>query len=137
MQQVKSQRLLAFVGCLLSAGTLLVYSRIRHHLWPWWEANGGGIPYVMFWIFLWYSIQPVPALINRICLSVVLLTCLVEIAQLWNPQPLATIRSTKLGAALLGSSFGWDDFPPYFIGGLSGWFVLRTLTNQSCQSSGT
>lgn len=130
MQQVTIQRLLAVVACLLSAGTLIVYSRIRQNLPPWWEANGGGIPYVMFWIFLWYAIQPSPALINRICLAGVFLTCLVEVAQLWNPEPLASIRRTKLGAGLLGTSFGWDDFPAYFIGGLAGWLVLRAMNRK-------
>lgn len=127
MQAPAQRRLLAATGCVLSAGLLVGYSKVRHQLPAWWEAHGGGIPYVTFWIMLWFAIQPRPALINRICAVVVALTCVVEVAQLWNPQPLATFRKTTIGAGLLGSSFGWDDFPAYFIGGIIGWLVLRTL----------
>ena len=57
----------------------------------------------------------------------VIFTCFLEFAQLWNPPPLADFRRTRFGAALLGSSFVWNDFPAYFVGGLIGYIVLRSL----------
>ena len=77
-----------------------------------------------FWIFLVATIYPEPKFRWRICIGALLATCLIEFGQLWNPEILANFRSTGLGAALIGNSFGWDDFPPYFIGGVIGWAIL-------------
>ena len=57
----------------------------------------------------------------------VLAICGLEFLQLHNPEPLATFRRTRFGAALLGNVFVWADIPPYFIGGLIGWLVLWVL----------
>jgi hypothetical protein len=34
------------------------------------------------------------------------------------------MRSTFIGRCVLGTTFGWDDFPPYFIGAAVGWAML-------------
>ncbi len=98
---------------------------------PWWRLVGGGIPYVAFWIFLWFAAFPHRKLIAPICAGVVLTTCFLEVMQLWNPEPLASIRKTKLGLALLGNTFQWPDFPPYFIGGVVGFLVLRLIARDT------
>ena len=122
------QRLYPFIFCLLAIGLCLGYARFRDNLSPWWNQHGGGIPYVMFWIAAVFVIAPKRNYIFTICVSCVLVTCLLEFAQLWNPQPLAGFRRTKFGAALLGTSFNWNDFPAYFIGGFIGYIVLKSLT---------
>ena len=83
------------------------------------------MPYVLFFIFLIYTIIPKVGWALRICALVVLVTCGLEVLQLWNPELLATFRKTRFGAALLGTTFVWNDFPPYFIGGAIGWVTLR------------
>lgn len=112
------------MACLISVALCLTYAKFRSGLPDWWQSHGGGIPYVLFWILFVYTIAPKPRLIVRICVWVVVATCGLEILQLWNPEPLASFRATKFGAALLGSSFVWNDFPPYLLGGLVGYFIL-------------
>jgi len=126
-QLMHRHRIGAGVLCLASVFILLAYAGYRSHLPDWWAANGGGIPYVVFWMTFAYVIWPRAELVNRIAILVLGATCLIEIGQLWNPEPLASFRATRLGAGLLGTSFHWDDFPPYFLGAAVGWGLLRWL----------
>ena len=57
-----------------------------------------------------------PELATWIAAGVVLVTCGLEFLQLWHPPWLQAIRSTFLGASLLGTSFSWWDFPAYVVG---------------------
>ena len=93
----------------------------------WWRGYGGGIPYVAFWACFGFMLMPRREWIGGICLAATLMTCGLELMQLWNPEPLASFRLTKFGAALLGSTFMWSDFPPYFLGGLCGYAALRLV----------
>ena len=111
---------LAVVACLAYAG-------FRSTLPNWWRQHGGGIPYVLFWIFLAHLIWPDRKHIISICGIVVAVTTGLEFLQLWNPEPLAMIRRTRLGVALLGNSFAWGDIPPYLVGGLIGAGVLTVV----------
>ena len=52
-------------------------------------------------------------------------TCALEVTQLWHPPFLDAIRSTFLGAALIGSTFVWMDFPYYLAGALFGFWTMR------------
>lgn len=45
---------------------------------------------------------------------------LVETSQLYHSPWIDAIRSTRLGALVLGSVFNWPDFPPYILGVLIG-----------------
>ena len=121
------QRILPLVGCFLAVILCLAYARYRGDLSPWWRSHGGGIPYVLFWVLLWFSAFPARKYVVPICVGCVLFTCLLEFGQLWNPEPLAAFRKTRFGAALLGSSFVWSDLPPYFLGGLAGWISLLAI----------
>ena len=62
---------------------------------------------------------------TRITLIVLTLTCVLEFLQLWHLLWLEQIRRTLLGRALLGTTFGWTDFPPYFAGAVIGWALVR------------
>ncbi len=48
-------------------------------------------------------------------------SCSVELLQLWHPAWLDSIRATLPGRLVLGTTFGWGDFPPYFAGALAAW----------------
>ena len=126
----RNQRLIAFVLCLASVALCFSYAYFRHVLPDWWRSHGGGIPYVLFFIFLAYTAFPRPVCIFRICAIVVLVTCGLEVLQLWKPEPLVAFRRTTFGAALLGSTFVWGDFPLYFIGGVIGYGVLRLVSQR-------
>ena len=117
-------RIIPLIACLISVALCFGYAATRQTLPEWWAMNGGGVPYVLFWIMFFYFLIPSPRHILHICIAVVLGTCLLEVGQLWNPEPIASFRKTKFGAALLGTTFVWQDFPPYFIGGVAGYLVL-------------
>lgn len=117
-------RLKAALVCLGAVGVCFAYNHYRSQLPDWWRENGGGIPYVVFWITFLFFLLPKRRYILPISVSATLVTCLLEVLQLWKPPWLTQIRSTTLGAALLGSGFVWDDIPPYFIGGFVGYLIL-------------
>lgn len=123
----KNQRLIGFLLCMVSVVLCLSYAGLRQGLPGWWRSQGGGIPYVLFFIFLAYTCWPKPDWALRICAIVVIITCGLEVLQLWNPEPIATFRKTTIGAALLGSTFSWGDIPAYFIGGAIGYGILRVV----------
>ena len=110
-------RILPAIACAISVVLCLLYAKYRSELPDWWRQNGGGVPYVLFWALLWFVAFPRQKYILRIAIGVIVFTCLLEVLQLWNPEPLAQFRRTRFGAALLGSTFVWRDIPPYFIGG--------------------
>ncbi len=123
-----SQRWPIVVACLFSVVWCFAYAAFRSQLSnDWMQQNGGGVPYTVFWILLAAVVWPSKRLALRICVWAVILICGLEFFQLYNPEPLSTFRRTRLGAALLGSSFVWHDIPPYFIGGLIGWILLKVL----------
>ncbi len=119
--------MIPLIACLGSVGLCLAYAKFRSDLPTWWASYGGGIPYVLFWILLWFIAFPKRNWVLPICLFCVAFTCLLEVAQLWNPEPIASFRKTRFGAALLGSTFVWNDFPPYLMGGVVGYIVLQSL----------
>ena len=87
----------------------------------WWvNGHAGGLLYVTFWILLVVLINPRWSAWS-IAVTVLVLTCLVEILQLWHPPVLELLRDTFWGRTLLGHSFSWWDFPYYFFGAALGY----------------
>ena len=126
-------RLVAALICGATVVACLAYAYFRDQLPTWWRGYGGGIPYVFFWVAFWFVIFPFRRCILPICIFATFFTCLLEFLQLWKPEWLVRIRSTRLGAALLGSGFDWNDFLPYFIGGAIGYLVLM-VADRSCRN---
>ena len=62
-----------------------------------------------------------------LALAAFLLTSVLELLQLWNPEFLAFIRSSFWGQTILGSSFNWYDYPFYLLGSGLGWLLLQLL----------
>ena len=52
--------------------------------------------------------------------SALMVSFLVETSQLYHSPWIDSIRSTRLGALVLGSVFNWPDFPAYTVGVLIG-----------------
>jgi hypothetical protein len=100
--------------------------RFRAPFSPQFCDSAGGALYVILWIlmvgvFLWR-----PAA-RRIAGTVLAITCALEFLQLWHPAWLEAIRATFPGRVLLGTTFGWTDFPPYFLGAALGWLMLGAV----------
>jgi len=104
---------------------LILYDFYRESLPYFLEYWAGGALYVLFWIFLVYSISPRNFNPIAICILTTLTTCIIEFTQLWHPLWLEEIRSYKIGYAILGTTFSWTDFPPYFLGGVLGYLAYK------------
>ena len=81
----------------------------------WVQDSLGGVLYEMFWIWLFSLFFP------RwrtwiIVVSVLALTSLLEVAQLWHPVFFETVRRSFIGRTLIGTSYSWLDFPHYVLG---------------------
>ena len=121
-------RVWILIACAVSVAACLGYAALRSSM-PvgWLRSNGGGVPYVVFWILLSAIVWSQKKNALPIAVAATLVTCGLEFFQLYNPEPLAAFRRTSFGAALLGSSFAWADIPPYFIGGAIGWAIALRL----------
>lgn len=90
----------------------------------WVSGHAGGILYVVFWILLAFVIWP--TLSSRLAaLTVLGITSVLEVLQLWKPSALEAVRSTFIGHALIGSTFSWWDFPYYVLGSVLGVLLVR------------
>ena len=93
----------------------------------WFNDYGAGLFYEIFWILIVFAISPRKQLINKIPAGVFIITCALEVLQLWHPKFLELIRSYFIGSALIGTTFSWLDFPHYALGCFIGWQWLRWL----------
>jgi hypothetical protein len=97
---------------------------------PWVHAHAGGIVYEFFWVLLLLALFP--RLSEwRAAAGVFAATSLLETLQLWHPPALEAIRATFLGHALIGSTFGWWDFPHYLVGCAAGLLCARLVRSGS------
>ena len=92
-----------------------------------WVNNSlGGVFYEIFWcllVFLFF----VNARAWVIAVSVFIITCCLEVLQLWHPEFLEIIRGNLIGRTVLGTSFSMYDFIYYFIGSGIGYLILYRL----------
>ena len=92
----------------------------------WINDSLGGVFYEIFWcllVFLFF----VKAKEWMIATSVFVVTCFLEVLQLWHAEFLEIIRSYFIGRTILGTSFNLYDFIYYFIGTLMGYFLITRL----------
>ena len=124
---VVKQRLLTIISIIIVV-PLGLYSKYYQGLGSEWVNNyGAAIWYEVFWCLFAFYFFYQEKFISLIPIYVFILTCLIEILQLWNLPLLALIRSHVLGKLLLGTTFSWWDFPHYVLGCLLAWFWLRTI----------
>ena len=90
----------------------------------WVSSYAGGVVYVLFWVMVVVLIRPQVSLWLA-ATSVFVATCVLEAFQLFSTPLLASVRSTFLGHALIGSTFSWWDFPYYALGAVLGAALAR------------
>jgi len=98
----------------------------------WWVNNYfAGLLYEIFWIMVSCFFFPAKKTVNKIPIWVFLITCSLEVLQLWHPLFLEKIRSGFIGSALIGTTFSWWDFPHYAAGCICGWLWIKWLRGKS------
>ncbi len=122
---------MTFRSRLVSLLALLVPLGLATKLWSgpgagWVVGHLGGLFYVTFWTLLVLAIAPRVSP-WKAAGAVLAVTCALEVLQLWTPPWLQAIRRTFAGQALLGSTFGWSDFPWYVAGALAAVGLARLV----------
>jgi hypothetical protein len=116
---------LVLLAFLVPAG---LYGKFYRGPGAYWVSNSfDGVLYEIFWCLLASLLLPKVTPV-RIAGWVCGITCGLEFLQLWHPPILEILRSHFLGAAILGTTFDWTDFPYYFVGSAIGWLCLATLS---------
>lgn len=122
-------RLAVVLAVIVPVGFFVKFA-VPGSLGRWCCLYGGAILYEIFWILFLRLL--VPRLRPLHCgITVFLLTCLLETLQLWHPPFLEHIRTTFLGAVLLGTSFDPRDFLYYILGCGAGILVLLAVRFRS------
>ncbi len=96
----------------------------------WVNDSAGGIVYEVFWCLLFFGFAPYHSNIIKIPLAVFIVTCLLEVLQLWKLPILESIRASLFGKLLLGTTFSWWDFPYYLIGCILGGLCLYVIIHK-------
>jgi len=111
---------------LVPAGFLVKFAVPGAFGW-WCNLYGAAVLYEVFWVVFLRIVFPrlAPSLGAAV---VFVLTCILEVLQLWHPSWLDAVRATFLGAAFLGTSFDPWDFPHYAIGSVLGGLFVYAIT---------
>lgn len=117
---------IVLLAAVLITGVFGFWMRFKAPISPDARDNSGGVLYVVFFVLAVAFLIPLTRA-WRIALAVFLATCALEFLQLWHPRWLEQIRATFIGRCLLGTTFGWSDFPPYAIGAVIGWALLLLI----------
>ncbi len=119
-------RLVTLLSILIITPLGFICKLYTGHGAKWLNHSFGGFLYEIFWclIISYFLIKTKPW---KIALSVFIITCILELLQLWHPFFLETIRSTFIGRTLLGTSFVLSDFIYYIFGSLAGWILLNKI----------
>jgi hypothetical protein len=126
-----SKRSMRIILSLIVLIPLGLFTKIYSGTGKEWVNNScGGILYVIFFCLLISLIYPKTSPL-KICFSIFLVTCLIEVLQLWQPSFLVLLRKNFIIQILIGTTFSWLDMVHYFLGSLIGWFWLKIFLYES------
>jgi len=114
--------LFVLVLLVLFGGFILVY---KGQGAAWLRNSVGGTVYVAFGVVLFTFFLRKHRL--KTAIAVLLVTCGLEFLQLIKSPFLTGLRSTFIGAVLLGNSFNPEDFYYYSAGAILGYFIVRGI----------
>ncbi len=104
----------------------------------WVQDYSGDVLYEIFWcLVIFWFVRPAKDLKTltktsfKIALGVFLITCAIEVSQLWFHLVPEAIRSSFLWRMTLGAGFAWWDFPHYALGSLMGYWLLCKISELS------
>jgi hypothetical protein len=86
--------------------------------------------YEIFWILGFLFIFPKGSPL-KVSSWVFVVTCALEVLQLWHPLFLEVFRSSFLGGTLIGRTFLWVQFPFYVAGCVAGFLWVKWLKSKA------
>ena len=93
----------------------------------------GDVLYEIFWclVAFWFvrpaKLDRLRSMTMKIALWVFMITCAIEVSQLWFHLVPPAIRTSFVWRMLLGSGFARWDFPHYALGSLIGWWLIYRI----------
>jgi Protein of unknown function (DUF2809) len=127
MRHNRNQTLFIILSLLIVVVMGFFFKYYTGPAYRWFNDYGAAVFYEIFWcLFTFFFVRSRTAVI-QIPLWVFVITCILELLQLWHLQLLEEIRTTLIGKWLLGTTFAWWDFPHYALGCVLGWLWLRQL----------
>lgn len=135
--KTQSQRLLQYRLALI-VGIIIIlplgyWVRFHSPAPEWLNDLLGSLAYQILLMMLVAFCLPKASLV-WVAVWVCLASCAIEFLQLWQPPFLQAIRATLPGRLVLGNTFSWSDFPPYFIGSFVGWVGMRSACSSATRS---
>jgi hypothetical protein len=103
---------------------------IQDRLPEWYTLYFGDYLWAMLLFFIFALIFQSMSTFKAVMIALVF-TCLIEISQLFHPQWLEDLRSTKLFALVLGYGFLWSDIAAYTLGISTGVLVKHFLLQKN------
>lgn len=116
--------LLIGIVCIIPFGYGVRFSRSLNA--PLLQDIVGAVCYQILWMMIVAFIRPQLSL-AKCALGVFVASSAIEFLQLWKSPFLLALRATWVGRVILGTTFLWADFPPYALGCLLGFFLLRAV----------
>ncbi len=127
-----SIRIIAVVGLMLAAAFGLASRQSPLSGWPVIGTYGGDAAWAMAAYAGWRLLCPARSIMMIAVLSLATAFS-VEVSQLIRLEWLDEIRSTRIGALLLGRGFLWSDLPAYAAGTAVATMVDAIVRHRSCQ----
>ena len=121
---LRNKRLLTLISLLLITSLGLLSKSYDGLFHQWLNYYSGDILYEIFWCLFFFLLIPSKKNVTKIPMWVFIVTCVIEILQLWQNPLWVEIRATLLGKLFLGTNFDWWDFTHYFLGCFIGWLWL-------------
>ena len=131
--QCKTYRLVLLVGivCIIPFGYGIRFARSLDA--PLFQDIMGSVAYQMLLMFVAAFCFPSVSLV-KVAVGIFIVSSAIEFQQLWQAPFICNVRATWAGRVILGNTFTWSDFPPYALGCLLGWTVLRSLRQRFIRS---
>ena len=86
----------------------------------------GSVAYQILLMMVIAFISP-PLSLVKSAVGVFIVSSAIEFLQLCQAPFLVAVRATWAGRVIIGNTFLWSDFPPYALGCLLGWIILRAM----------
>ena len=135
MPRNRNQTIFIVVNLLIVVAMGFLFKYYTGFAHQWFNNYGAAVFYEIFWCLFAFLFFRSRAAVIQIPLWVFIITCILEILQLWHPPLLEQFRATLIGKWLIGTTFAWWDFPHYLLGCIFGWLWLRQLRRFYAQKS--